>query len=217
MKRIKQDDAQTSKIESRATAVLLRGAEVDGRPALSLDPMATNPASKHSPAPDRCTGTMKNGKPCGIRKTIPTVAGPRCRWHRTPDLEPEQPSTPPVKQIRTRADASQYTAWVLDMGARNRLRAAQVTALLKAVAQWERVQQRAEKDLFDEVGGLLADLKKLRKVFDEAIADLPDHTDRGERIAERVEQQVAELKVDLDARFARIAALQEPTDDARPA
>lgn len=170
------------------------------------------PRSKHSAAviAVRCSGFKRNGKPCGSTKTLPDpyTGEPRCRHHRA---EAEQPTTPPVKAIRTKGDASRYTAWVLDMGGRNVFKAAQVTALLKAVAQWERVQQRAEQAIMDEFTSLIALLKRRQRVFDKAIDRLPEHE------VERVTEGLADLDAEVQAGLARLDVLHVKQERANAA
>src|SRR6266550_2076523 len=126
-----------------------------------------------------CTGTKKDGSPCGMINTLAVVldngaVSNRCRQHRdgltiagTADVGQPMPST----KFRSRADAERFTEWVLQQGAQKRMNAALVGKLMDAVKAFNKLRERMENDLFEEYNTLFhraADqLKHLRELADQ--------------------------------------------------
>lgn len=121
---------------------------------------------------NRCTGTKKNGQPCGMTKTLRTLeAGYRCRQHRdgltlaqAASLSQPMPST----NFRTIKDAEKFTRWVLEQGVRGHLNAAMVDKLTKAVREYNQMRTQMADDLMKQYKDLLDrandELKRLRQI-----------------------------------------------------
>src|SRR6266550_2236301 len=110
-----------------------------------------------------CTGTKKDGSPCGMINTLAVVldngaVSNRCRQHRdgltiagTADVGQPMPST----KFRSRADAERFTEWVLQQGAQKRMNAALVGKLMDAVKAFTKLRLCAENDQLDQFNDLL--------------------------------------------------------------
>lgn len=127
-----------------------------------------------------CTGTKKNGDPCGMINTLRTLEqGYRCRQHRrglttahSGDLDNPMPTT----KFKTRADAERFTSWVLEQGARGHINAAQVNALMRAVRDWNKMRQRLEERALEELDDLVTWGGEQKKAL-AAYADALEGTD----------------------------------------
>ena len=174
----------------------------------SQTPHPSRPGGQH-----RCEGRKESGKPCGMINTLRTIEGGwRCRHHRDglAIVGAEPVDTPPSTKFRSKQDAEKYTSWVLAMGARGRLNAAQINALLKAVSLWNKIQERAEKDVREAMDALLERVKsEVRQLVKARAAYEDGEGDRGEALVEEVKELRQEIKADLRALMAKQGGAEE--------
>jgi hypothetical protein len=141
-------------------------------PGLQLAPSKSG--SKNPP----CSGTKKNGAPCGMRVTLEVILADqtrtwRCRQHRdktmTPVKETVRVPQPPVTMLKTKADAERFLQWLLKSAVTKAYNAAEIKGILMIVARWDRVRQREEQAQFDAMRALYERMKAEVKAVRDSI------------------------------------------------